>query len=474
MQGGKRQWLGKKSPVTRLMQLALASGLSCGWGLSAAAQQTGVDGQRYNLPPEVRGQLLPPLEARRRALLVRITQNPEDLDAAFAYAQVSARLGDLEGAIATYERLLIRVPNTPRLQLELGALYFRLGAFATARSYFQQVQARPDTPPEVRRNIASFMTAMNNSRGSGGLTGRLTTGLRTQSNANAGPNGTTVSLNGWDYLLDDTARGTADSSAVIGLTLGYLQPLSYRGVAMQYDFDLVASEYAERKDLSSLEAEFRMGPVFLLDRYGIKGGRLTMAAAVGGGMLGQSANYLNYGVSLGLQVPQGRKTALRLGFDYRKEDYRATRERPRSDELSGEKLRLSSTLAHQFAPDWQGIAGLGLERRTARREDAAYWESSAQLGLSHRYAAPFDWTERPWTVTVLGKVARRVNDAPNPMVSRSAKQKGTEYSVQLIQNVPLREALSLQIYGGYREIDSNYDIRSFHDASFGANFIRSF
>ncbi len=437
-------------------------------------QGQSVDIRRYNVPPEDPGRLLPPLEARRRALLIRVRQNPGDLDAAFAYAQVSARLGDLEGAIATYERLLIRVPNTPRLQLELGALYFRLGAFDTSRSYFQQVLARGDTPDEVRRNISTFMMAMNGNRRKGGFSGRLSYGLRYQSNANAGPNNRLVSLWGQEFTLDDVATGTPDVAAILGVGLNYLQPLPYRGVALQYEFDLAASEFADRSDVSSLDAEFRLGPVFLLDHYGIKGGRFSLSAAVGGGMLGHDPNYTSYGLSMGLQVPKGRKVMNRLNFDYRKEDYRSTDDRPRSDELSGERMRLNGSMLYQFARDWQGIFGLGIERRTAEREDSAYWESSLQLGVNHRFDAPFDLTERPWTLTLAGKFARRVSDGPNPMVSRTERQKGNEIYIQAIQSVPLRDDLALQVYGSYRSIDSNYDIRTFHDAAFGASVVHSF
>ncbi len=461
----------------------VAALLGFGGGVTARAEtapvqpvQPGakVDLRRYNIPPADPARLVAPLEQRRRELLRRVKANPGDLDAAFAYAQVSARLGDLEGAIATYERLLIRVPNTPRLQLELGALYFRLNAFDTSRAYFEQVLARPDTPEAVRRNISTFMMAMNGNRRKGGLSGRLSYGLRYQSNANAGPNNRFVNLWGQQFALDDTATGTADVAAVLGLGLNYLQPLPFRGVALQYEFDLTASEFAERSDVSTLDAEFRMGPMFLLDRFGVKGGRFSALATVGGGMLGHDPNYTNYGLSLGLQVPTGRKLMNRLGFDYRKEDYRATDDRPLSHLLSGERMRLNGTMLYQFARDWQGIFGLGVERRTAERDYSAYWESSLQLGVNHRFDAPFNLTERPWTLTLAGKFARRVSDGPNPMVSGTESQKGNEIYLQAIQTVPLNDDLAIQVQGSYRKIDSNYDIRTFHDAAFGASIVRSF
>ena len=67
----------------------------------------------------------PQIEARRDALLKQMIARPNDLDLAFEYATLSSQVGDYEGAISTLERMLIYAPNTPRLQLELGMLYYK-------------------------------------------------------------------------------------------------------------------------------------------------------------------------------------------------------------------------------------------------------------------------------------------------------------------------------------------------------------
>src|SRR5215470_12537656 len=85
-------------------------------------------------------------DSRREALLKQMIARPNDLDLAFEYAKLSAEAGDYEGAISTLERMLIYAPNTPRLQLELGVLYYRIGAYEVARSYFAQALANPKVP----------------------------------------------------------------------------------------------------------------------------------------------------------------------------------------------------------------------------------------------------------------------------------------------------------------------------------------
>jgi tetratricopeptide (TPR) repeat protein len=89
------------------------------------------------------------IEDRRQALLRLMFQDPSNLDVAFEYAALSSQVGDYEAAVSTLERMLIFAPNTPRLQLELGILYYRLGSYEVSRSYFAQVVANPNVPPEI-------------------------------------------------------------------------------------------------------------------------------------------------------------------------------------------------------------------------------------------------------------------------------------------------------------------------------------
>ena len=84
-------------------------------------------------------------------------QDPSNLDVAFEYAALSSQVGDYEAAVSTLERMLIFAPNTPRLQLELGILYYRLGSYEVSRSYFAQVVANPNVPPEIAAKVRLYL-----------------------------------------------------------------------------------------------------------------------------------------------------------------------------------------------------------------------------------------------------------------------------------------------------------------------------
>ena len=73
------------------------------------------------------------LQAQKEQLFQQMFRDPANLDVTFAYADVSARLGDYEAAVSALERMLLFNPNLPRVQLEIGALYLKMGSYELAR-----------------------------------------------------------------------------------------------------------------------------------------------------------------------------------------------------------------------------------------------------------------------------------------------------------------------------------------------------
>ncbi len=117
------------------VQVAPAAGACCRWHLSWSASLAARH-RLSNSPTAERAQL----QAQKEALFQAMLRDPGNLDITFAYADVSAKLGDNEAAVSALERMLLFNPNLPRVQLEIGALYFRMGSYEIARTYFEKAR----------------------------------------------------------------------------------------------------------------------------------------------------------------------------------------------------------------------------------------------------------------------------------------------------------------------------------------------
>ncbi len=246
--------------TTWAIALAIA-GLAMGEAAPAlAADGTTVAVQRLG-PPEI--------EARREALLRQMLSRPSDLDLAFEYATLSSQVGDYEGAISTLERMLIYAPNTPRLQLELGILYYRLGAYEVARSYFEQALANPSVPPNVAAQIRLYLQQLALAADPPAFSATIFSAIRWESNANSGPGTQNVTLNGFDFTLDQNAVGRAGWSALNIGTLHYGFELK-QGDRIEFDALAYSTAYFD-SSLNDIDLDFfelTLGPSFNMKRWG--------------------------------------------------------------------------------------------------------------------------------------------------------------------------------------------------------------
>ena len=64
--------------------------------------------------------------------------------------------------MGVFEQMLIYDDELPRIRLELGVLYYRLGAFTTAKVYLESVK-RYNPPQEVLNNVDDFLNAITES-----------------------------------------------------------------------------------------------------------------------------------------------------------------------------------------------------------------------------------------------------------------------------------------------------------------------
>ena len=139
--GGR--WLrARKLTAPLLVALMLVAALVIGSN-RAAAQSDSAD--------------LDALQKQYDAAFAEIFKDPGNLDKSFQYAEIAVKLGNYEAAISALERMLLIDPNLPRVRLELGVLYFRLGSYQLAKSYLTRAVEGADVPDDVRTRVDVYL-----------------------------------------------------------------------------------------------------------------------------------------------------------------------------------------------------------------------------------------------------------------------------------------------------------------------------
>uniref|UniRef100_Q07M94 Uncharacterized protein n=1 Tax=Rhodopseudomonas palustris (strain BisA53) TaxID=316055 RepID=Q07M94_RHOP5 len=167
------------------------------------------------------------------ALFQRMYQNPSDLDVSFKFAHEAVQRGDYEAAIGALERMLFFNPDLPRVKLELGILYFKLGSYEIARGYLLDAMKAASAPDEIRAQVRGYLVEIDRRLSLHEYSVFFHAGIRHQTNANVGPNGLLVRAWGQDAILDARFGKRPDYNTFQNVAANYAYKLNLRGDALE-------------------------------------------------------------------------------------------------------------------------------------------------------------------------------------------------------------------------------------------------
>ena len=144
----------------------------------------------------------------------------------YAYALLSIRLKDYEPAISTLERILIFQPDTPQVELELGASYYRIGSYAIARFYFDEARNDPKASEEVVSRAERFLGEINKRTEPSTVVGSVSFNTILTTNANNGPPSRFIDFGGLAVRLDgDNVTAQTDIGASVAFQATHIYDL---------------------------------------------------------------------------------------------------------------------------------------------------------------------------------------------------------------------------------------------------------
>ena len=414
------------------------------------------------------------IETRRLQLLQAMLAEPDNLDIAFSYAALSARIGDFEAAISTLERMLIYAPGLPRVQLELGVLYYRLGAFDVARQYFQAAISGPDVPREVRERVDVYLAGIDRAEEPLKTSAAVIVGARWQSNANAAPGDRSVTLNGLEFLLGDSAVSQSDANAYLAATAHVSYDLASQGDLLEADLLFYGARYAQLSRLQTEIAEITVGPSFNMARVGWDDARLGVYAILGGVRL-DGANYSGtLGAGIRLAWLPDVRSRLESKNEFRRRWFNDSATYPNVSQRNGD--RFSTRLAYTWfmTPGLAFRGALSGAREEADAADQTFWEAGASAGLRKTFASPVAVLERPWFVDLDAGYLARWYDEPDAGIDARHSQKDDEYWMRSTLTVPVAEDWALMLAGEYRRAVSTYPTDDYANAAVTVSVMKKF
>lgn len=413
--------------------------------------------------------------ARQAALAAQVVERPTDLDLMFAYAVAAMQNQDYEPAIATFERMLIFNPNLPRVRLELGVAYYRLGVYEVARFYFDSVMEN-DPPEEVVARVSAFLTEIDRRTARNAFNGFIALGPVFSTNANLGPPDRKLRSEffpGGVALIDADKVARSDTGFQIVASATHRYDL--RGPddsAWISTAAFTGRRWRDERDGNIDALQLSTGPLLALDdeAFGLK-----MRPYLSGSVVRSADDLLYTEIGIGAEVTQTVDPKLAL-FGVASLDWR---------EFEDDRKAFDGAYGGAFAgvvytPDTD------LEYRAALlgRVDFARepYTTSAELGIrlsatrlvSLRDAFGTGHFELPWRASLFAQLSYRGFDGADPSVDADKTRSDVDGRVgaRLVAPLTVRDAIAID--AGYFERFSN--IRNYDFSSFdvGLSYIRLF
>ncbi len=389
-------------------------------------------------------------EAEYDAAFQDMLKQPSDLDVLFKFAMIASKTGDLEGAISALERMLVVDPNLPRVRLELGVLYYRLGSFEVARTYFETTLKSESLPPDVKSRAEQFLSESEKRLTRSRFSGEIFVGTRYQSNANLGPPTSSVRLFGQSANLNQAALGTADWGAV---TSGFVRHSYDLGQNNRASLETQLSGYLNRQfqiqaaNVSILD--LTSGPRFQAFQGIFEDVTLKPFGTVGYIWVNDVPYYGSFGSGLEVGALLSDRLRNTTNFTWRRQMYQNSWYIPTNNQFTGVEYSANSTFQYQVNDALMLYANGNLQRY---QTDSTPWQNymlyGAGGGMSFSFTDPLFKSQMPWSISLFANVQWWAYDQPDAVVDPTTTRQQIDTILNLTLSIPFDQRTMFTVSGG--------------------------
>ncbi len=388
-------------------------------------------------------------------LFQQVLNDPSNLDISFRYAELATQQGDYEAAIGALERMLFYNADLPRVKLELGVLYFRLGSYEMAKSYFEAAIAGPNVPPEVRSKVEAFLAEIARRTSPFQYSAFVWGGGRYQTNANAGPNSMLVRALGFDATLASQFAKQPDWNSFIFGAAGVSYDLgNQRGDTLEAG---VVGYYAKQFLVDQFDlgmTELQVGPRLALFPEMIQGASLKLYGIANTVGLGGSNYFNTLGAGASSRFNLGVFAVAEPSFEYRQRQFFDSGNFPTASMQTGH-LMTGAFSAEGVVPGWmKWAARAAYDRNETDFDQYTYDRWSIDVGVPFEFVTDW-WGTRQWIVTPNAGFSYVRYAGPDPLVDPTVTRRDHEWRVGTIVDVQLKDNIGLRTQMQYSKNNSN-------------------
>jgi tetratricopeptide (TPR) repeat protein len=197
----------------------------------------------------------------------QVYKNPDNIELNYKYAQQQVAEGDVRGAVATLERILIIDPGLPRVRLFYAVVLYRLGSYAESRRELLQLKDL-QMPGSLRAEIDEYLRRIQRKLRRTNISARFSIGVQYDTNRNASP-GSGQRLFGGTPVTLTTGLKEGDQALIGMANIAVVHDLgSQGGHTFDADYNYYRAEQAEL-DLLDFDAHsWSLGGTYKTARYG--------------------------------------------------------------------------------------------------------------------------------------------------------------------------------------------------------------
>ena len=313
-----------------------------------------------------------PVEGAGEVTYEQVLAHPDDVDLNFRWAKRQVEKGDVKGASATLERILMVNPALTRVRLTYAVVLYRLDSLAEARRELEAVKARAGGA--LRAEAERYLAAIERRTRTTHAHAALGVGYQYDDNRNAGPASGQRLFAG--TALNLVSGKAADDTSMLFLAQAGLKR-DLRGAPGSSLFADLSYYRAEQTRLNTLDLQaysFSAGGEFKVRRS-----LLTPELLADHVRLDQQTYLRTRGARLRWDRRLTKQLALYASLQGMFHQYTRTTDVPTAEDRNGNETTLKGGAAFTVAPTQRLTAEVGYAQTDARKMYDAYERNSFSL-----------------------------------------------------------------------------------------------